>query len=89
MERRRCWEHASGETFNSRQRDQPLNREGREPLKEAKALLGNHRLDENHRRPRGSLDHQTSADFAAASIEPGVASAPPGRTHSAPQPALL
>src|SRR4051812_28239332 len=71
------WENAYSETFNSRLRDELLDREVFETLKEAKVILEDHRLDDNHRRPHSSLGYRTPAEFAAAPIKPGVASLPP------------
>lgn len=82
------WENAYSETFNSRLRDELLNREVFETLKEAKVLLEDHRLDYNHRRPHSSLGHQTPAEYAAAWIKPGVASLPPASPATPPQPVL-
>jgi putative transposase len=42
------WENAYSETFNSRLRDELLDREVFETLKEAKVILEDHRLDYNH-----------------------------------------
>jgi putative transposase len=68
------WENAYGETFNSRPRDELLDREVFETLKESKVILEDRRLDDNHRRPHSSLGDRTPAEFAAAQIKPGVAS---------------
>src|SRR5687768_8019810 len=48
------WENAYSETFNSRLRDELLDREEFETLKEAKVIDEVHRLDYNHRRPHSS-----------------------------------
>jgi transposase InsO family protein len=45
------WENAYSESFNSRFRDELLNREVFETLAEAKVLIEDYRLDYNHRRP--------------------------------------
>jgi putative transposase len=82
------WENAYSETFNSRLRDELLDREMFETLKEAKVLLEDHRLEYNHRRPHSSLGYRTPAEFAAAGIEPGVASLPPADAVTIPEPAL-
>ena len=71
------WENAYRETFNSRLRDELLDREVFETLTEAKVLLEDHRLDSNHRRPHSALGYRTPAEFAAAQIKPGVAPLPP------------
>lgn len=59
------WENAYSETFNSRFRDELLNRELFASLAEAKVLIEDHRLDYNHRRPHSALAYQTPAEFAA------------------------
>jgi putative transposase len=82
------WENAYSETFNSRLRDELLDREVFETLKEAKVILEDHRLDYNHRRPHSSLGYQTPAGFAAAQIKPGFASLPPAEAVPIPDPAL-
>jgi transposase InsO family protein len=82
------WENAYSETFNSRLRDELLDREVFETLKEAKVILEDHRLDYNHRRPHSSLGYRTPAEFAAAQIVPGVASLPPADAVPIPDPAL-
>ena len=82
------WENAYSETFNSRLRDELLDREVFETLKEAKVILEDHRLDYNHRRPHSSLGYRTPAEFAAAQIKPGVASLPPADAVTIPDPVL-
>ena len=82
------WENAYSETFNSRLRDEVLDRETFETLKEAKVILEDHRLDYNHRRPHSSLGYLTPAEFAAAQIKPGVAPLPPADAVPIPDPAL-
>jgi putative transposase len=82
------WENAYSETFNSRLRDELLDREVFETLKEAKVILEDHRLDYNHRRPHSSLGYRTPAEFAAAQVKPGVASLPPADIVPDPDPVL-
>jgi putative transposase len=82
------WEDAYSETFNSRLRDELLDRELFETLKEAKVIVEDHRLDYNHHRPHSSLGYRTPAKFAAAQIKPGVASHPPDNVVLIPDPAL-
>ena len=82
------WENAYSETFNSRLRDELLDREVFETLKEAKVILEDHRLDYNHRRPHSSLGYRTPAEFAAARIKPGDASLPSAGAMPNPDPAL-
>ncbi len=82
------WENAYSETFNSRLRDELLDREVFETLKEAKVIVEDHRLDYNHRRPHSSLDYLTPAEFAADQTKPGVASLPPADAVPIPDPVL-
>ena len=60
------WQNAYSESFNSRFRDEFLNRELFGGLTEAKVLGKDYRRDSNTRRPRSSLDYQTPAEYAAA-----------------------
>ncbi len=64
------WENAYCESFNSRLRDELLDRELFTSLLEAKFVTGEYRLDYNHRRPHSSLDYMTPAAFAATCSEP-------------------
>ena len=82
------WENAYSETFNSRLRDELLDREVFETLKEAKVILEDHRLTYNDHRPHSSLGYRTPAEFAAAQIKPGGASLPLGEAVPIPDPAL-
>jgi len=82
------WENAYSESFNSRLRDELLDRDVFETLKEAKVILEDHRLDYNHRRPHSSLGYRTPAEFAAAYVGPGVASLPPADAVPIPDPVL-
>lgn len=82
------WENAYSETFNSRFRDELLDREVFETLKEAKVIIEDHRLDYNHRRPHSSLGYQTPAEFAAACVCPGVTSPSPADAVPIPDPVL-
>jgi len=59
------WENAYGESFNSRFRDELLDRELFTSLREAKVLVEDYWLQYNHRRPHSSLGYQTPAAFAA------------------------
>jgi len=59
------WENAYGESFNSRLRDELLDRELFTSLREAKVVVEDYRQEYNHRRPHSSLDYQTPAAFAA------------------------
>jgi putative transposase len=82
------WENAYSETFNSRLRDELLDREMFETLKEAKVLLEDHRLEYNDRRPHSSLGYRTPAEFAATCDRPGGDSLPPADAVPIPDPAL-
>jgi putative transposase len=59
------WENAYVESFNSRLRDELLNREAFATLKEAQVLVENHRVEYNHMRPHSSLGYRTPSEFAA------------------------
>jgi transposase InsO family protein len=82
------WEDAYSETFNSRLRDEVLDREVFETLKEAKVLLEDHRLGYNDHRPHSSLGYRTPAEFAASYSRPGVAPLTPVETESRTDPVL-
>ena len=69
-------------------RDELLDREVFETLKEAKVLLEDHRLDYNHRRPHSSLGYRTPAEFAAACHRPASAALHPADGRSVPDPGL-
>ncbi len=77
------WENAYSESFNSRLRDEFLNREVFESLKEAKVLIEDHRREYNDDRPHSSLSYQTPAAFAAGCRQ--AAQAPPGPTVTEPK----
>ena len=59
------WENAYSESFNSRLRDELLNREVFGSLKEAEVLLAEYRRAYNHDRPHSSLGYVAPAVFAA------------------------
>ena len=59
------WENPYSESFNSRFRDEFLNRESFASLLEAKVLGKEYRRDYNHRRPHSAIDYQTPAEFGA------------------------
>ena len=61
------WENAYSESFNSRFRDEFLNRESFASVLEAKVLGKQYRQDYNHRRPHSALEYQTPAEFAQRS----------------------
>ena len=58
------WENAYIESFNSRFRDEFLNRETFASVLEAKVLGKEHRNRHNHERPHSALGYQTPAEFA-------------------------
>lgn len=70
------WENAYSESFNSRFRDELLDRELFTSLAEAKMLCEDYKLEYNHRRPHSALGYVTPAAFAAACG--GAGSAPLG-----------
>lgn len=59
------WENAYAESFNSRFRDELLDRELFTSLREAKVVVEDYRLEYNHRRPHSSLGYLTPAAYAA------------------------
>lgn len=82
------WENAYSETFNSRLRDELLDREVFATLREAQVLLEDHRLEYNDRRPHSSLGYRTPAEFAAACRRPDSAPLHPAEVRAEPDPAL-
>jgi transposase InsO family protein len=62
------WQNAYSESFNSRFRDEFLNREAFASVLEAKVLGKHHRQRHNHERPHSSLSYQTPAEFAQRSL---------------------
>src|SRR5436190_5937765 len=58
------WENAYSESFNSRFRDELLDREIFTSLLEARTLIEQHRRDYNERRPHSSLAYKTPKPFA-------------------------
>jgi len=63
------WENGYSESFNSRFRDELLNRELFTTVAEARVLVEQYRLEHNHRRPHSSLGYRTPADFAAGALD--------------------
>jgi transposase InsO family protein len=59
------WENAYSESFNSRLRDEVLDRELFTSMAEAKYVLEEHRREHNEHRPHSSLEYRTPAEFAA------------------------
>ena len=76
------WENGFVESFNSRFRDELLNRELFTGLEDARWVVDRWRLDYNHQRPHSSLGYQTPAEFAARCLSsaPKSASATPQQT---------
>jgi putative transposase len=67
------WENGYVESFNSRFRDELLDRELFLGLEDARWVIDRWRLDYNHHRVHSALDYQTPAAFAAgwlASVRP-------------------
>jgi transposase InsO family protein len=62
------WENPYSETFNSRFRDEFLNRESFVSVLEAKVLGEEYRRDYNCRRPHSALGYQTPEEFAQRSL---------------------
>ena len=60
------WENGYAESFNSRLRDELLNREEFANVPEARTLGQAYRQEYNHRRPHSALGYRTPAEFAAA-----------------------
>lgn len=75
------WENAYAESFNSRFRDEVLDREEFETVAEARATGTQYRLEYNHRRPHSALGYQTPAEFAAGCAASGFATLSP-QPHS-------
>ena len=67
------WENPYSESFNSRLRDELLNREVFTSLLEARVLLEAYRKEYNDRRPHSSLGYRTPAAFAASCAFSGSA----------------
>ena len=89
------WENPYSETFNSRFRDEFLNRESFASVLEAKVLGKEYRHDYNHHRPHSALEYQTPEEFAQRSLaaasatlrqQQGCAPSPRNQTnHQPPQ----
>lgn len=70
------WQNGYAESFHSRLRDELLDTEVFETLREAKELATRWRLDYNHHRPHSSLKYMTPATFAASLSPPGSKATP-------------
>ena len=66
------WENAHIESFNSRLRDEFLDREIFTSLTEAQVLAEQHRKYHNLDRPHSSLGYRTPTEFAALQGEPAL-----------------
>lgn len=71
------WENAYSESFNSRLRDELLDREMFVSLTEAEVMLAEHRRAYNHDRPHSSLGYVAPAMFAARCAEAAAQGEPP------------
>jgi putative transposase len=67
------WENGYVESFNSKLRDELLNRELFLHIDELRYVADRWRLDYNHYRPHSSLDYMAPAAFAAKCFEEGSA----------------
>ena len=74
-------ENGYAESFNSRFRDELLDREEFENVSEARAYGTRYRLEYNHRRPHSALGYRTPAEFAAGCAAEGFATLSP-QPHS-------
>jgi len=68
------WENGYVESFNSKLRDELLNRELFLHIDELRYVADRWRMDYNHYRPHSSLDYMAPAAFAAKCLEQGSAS---------------
>jgi putative transposase len=67
------WENGYIESFNSKLRDELLNRELFLHIDELRYVVDRWRMDYNHYRPHSSLDYMAPAAFAAKCLEQGSA----------------
>jgi putative transposase len=67
------WENGYVESFNSKLRDELLNRELFLHIDELRYVADRWRMDYNHYRPHSSLDYMAPAAFAAMCLEQGFA----------------
>ena len=68
------WENGYVESFNSKLRDELLNRELFLSITEVRYVVDRWRMDYNHYRPHSSLDYMAPAAFAAMCLEQGSGS---------------
>jgi putative transposase len=66
------WENGYSESFNSRFRDEFLDREVFSGVREARVLAEQHRVEYNLERPHMSLGYLTPAEFAARCVPPAL-----------------
>jgi len=83
------WENGYVESFHSRLRDELLNAEIFDSLRDAKSLAATWKNEYNHRRPHSSLGYRTPATYAASLADPpvgppGLPPAQPTKTQSTP-----
>ena len=67
------WENAFIESFNSRFRDELLNREEFGSMLEARVLIEDYRREYNECRPHSSLGYQTPMEYVASCVPSGSA----------------
>ena len=68
------WENGYVESFNSKFREELLNRELFLHIDELRYVADRWRMDYNHYRPHSSLDYMAPAAFAASCVEQGSGS---------------
>lgn len=83
------WQNGYAESFHSRLRDELLDTEVFETLKEAKELAVRWRLDYNHHRPHSSLNYMTPAAFAGVLTPPPAKAAPGSTTGTATENSMV
>lgn len=70
------WQNAYAETFVGKLRDELLDRELFNDMKEVHYLLNQHRHNYNHHRPHSSLGYLTPAEFADRCMNPSSEATP-------------
>lgn len=78
------WENGYVESFNSRFRQELLDRELFLGLEDARWVIDRWRLDYNHHRPHSSLGYQTPAEFAARWAASATGPAQPTASQAPP-----
>jgi len=79
------WENGYSESFNSRFRDEFLDRELFWSVREAAVLAEQHRVEYNLERPHMSLGYRTPAEFATGCEPPGVLPRGAGEASDSPE----